>query len=187
MTRLRVARVGRDDANAFVAAIHRHHQPPQGQVFSVGVVDATGLIVGVAIVGRPVARPYDDGWTCEVTRVCTDGAANACSMLYGACWRAARAMGFTRAFTYTQASESGASLRAAGWTVDAELDARAGWSVPSRPREDRGADGVARLRWRIQASEYGLLSRPHLPAGVTPEIDPPLDLFSALSVEGLAA
>ena len=92
-------------------------------------------IVGVAIVGRPVSRRRDDGLTLEVTRLCTDGTSNACSFLYGAAWRAARALGFKRIGTYTTPEEGGASLRAAGWRLIAETPGRS-WSVPSRPRVD---------------------------------------------------
>jgi hypothetical protein len=82
-----------------------------------------------------------------VNRTATDGAANANSMLYGAAWRAAKALGYSRLITYTQEGESGSSLRAAGWSVVAELNERKGWDTPSRPREGRGVDGVQRLLW----------------------------------------
>lgn len=114
------------DARRYVAEHHRHNLPPQGWLFGVAVEDHE-RIRGVAVAGRPVARALDDGHTIEITRSCTDGASNANSMLYGALWRAARALGYRRAFTYTLASESGASLRASGWTRDAELAERGGW------------------------------------------------------------
>jgi hypothetical protein len=145
--RLRLVPVSFSDACAFVAAWHRHHVPPIGHKFSVGVADEAGLLRGVAMVGRPVARHYDDGLTLEVNRTATDGAANANSMLYGAAWRAAKALGYSRLITYTQEGESGSSLRAAGWSVVAELNERKGWDTPSRPREGRGVDGVQRLLW----------------------------------------
>ena len=88
------------EACAFVERHHRHHKPSRGHKFSVAV-SSDGEVVGVAMVGRPVARPMDDGWTLEVNRCCTDGAKNACSMLYGAAWRAAKAMGYKRLITYT--------------------------------------------------------------------------------------
>lgn len=124
-----------DEANAFVAQHHRHHKPVPGAKFALAVSDKDGKVRGVAIVGRPVARMADDGWTLEVNRVCTDGARNACSMLYGAAWRAAKALGFRRLITYTLPEEGGASLRAAGWRL---LGLRGGgnWNVPSRPRID---------------------------------------------------
>lgn len=135
------------DACGFVAMWHRHHQPPIGHKFSIGVADADGMLRGVAIIGRPVARMYDDGRTLEVNRTATDGTRNANSMLYGAAWRATKALGFSRLVTYTQAGEGGASLRAAGWRVIAERSARPGWDVPSRPRDDRGVDGIPRTLW----------------------------------------
>ena len=135
------------DAAAFVGMWHRHHNPPAGHKFSVGVADETELLRGVAMVGRPVARSFDDGVTLEVNRTATDGCANANSMLYGAAWRAAKALGYQRLITYTQAGESGSSLRAAGWRVVAELKERKGWTTPSRPRDDRGVDRMPRTLW----------------------------------------
>lgn len=88
----------------------------------------------MAIVGRPVARHLDDGATLEVTRTASDGTRHASSLLYGAAWRAAKALGYRRLVTYTQDGESGASLRGAGWRVIASRPPRAGWHTPSRPR-----------------------------------------------------
>lgn len=142
---LRIVPVTFADACAFVTAWHRHHSPPVGHKFSIGVARDT-VLVGVAIVGRPVARHFDNGVTLEVTRTATDGTPNANSMLYGACWRAAKALGYARLITYTQAGESGTSLRAAGWRVVAERPARAGWHAPSRPRGNRN-EYVQRYLW----------------------------------------
>jgi len=126
---------------------HRHHPPPVGMVFAVGVADENAVLRGVAVIGRPVARHYDDGRTLEVTRTATDSLRNANSMLYGAAWRAARALGYTRLITYTQAGETGASLRAAGWRAVAERAARPGWTTPSRPRAARGTEQIPRSLW----------------------------------------
>lgn len=134
------------DACAFVDANHRHHRRPVGHKFCTGVADADDLLVGVAIVGRPVARSFDDGMTLEVNRTCTDETRNANSMLYAACWEAAKGMGYRRLITYTQAGESGASLRAAGWRIVAELPARKGWDTPSRRRENKNAE-TPRTLW----------------------------------------
>lgn len=106
------------EANAYVEQNHRHHGPVVGHKFSIGCSDGE-KIVGVAIVGRPVARHLDDGWTLEVNRLCTDGTRNACSMLYAAAWRAARAMGYKRLVTYIMESETGpASGQLAGSAWD---------------------------------------------------------------------
>lgn len=134
------------DAAAFVDAWHRHHSSPTGHKFSIGVANGD-VLVGVAMVGRPVARHYDDGRTLEVNRTCTDGTANANSMLYAAAWRAAAALGYRRLITYTQAGETGASLTAAGWKVLAERPARSGWSAPSRPRGDAHYLSTERTLW----------------------------------------
>lgn len=133
--RLRVVPIELNEANAFVSEHHRHHRPVVGHRFSLAA--ALGeRIVGVAIVGRPVARGNQDGWTVEVNRVATDGEANCCSFLYGAARKAAFALGYRRIITYTLATEPGASLRGAGFTL---LGKRGGgtWSRPSRPRVDK--------------------------------------------------
>jgi hypothetical protein len=163
-------------ANAFIAAHHRHHKPPRGMKFCLGI-DSDGTLVGVATVGRPVARHLDDGYTLEVNRSCTDGTRHVNSMLYGAAWRAAKALGYRRLITYTHASflgplceaatrygscahgscaailagESGASLRAAGWRVIAELEPRGNWAESSvelrHLRDADGPGGVQRSLW----------------------------------------
>lgn len=135
-----------EDACAFVEVHHRHHRPPIGHKFSIGV-EAGGQLVGVAIVGRPVSRVINDGLTLEVTRTATDGTRNANSMLYAAAWRATKALGYRRLITYTQDGESGASLRAAGWRVIAKRKPRPGWNTPSRPRRDNGTAYVQRTVW----------------------------------------
>lgn len=124
-----------NEAVAFIRAHHRHHRPPQGHKFSIACSDGE-RIVGVATVGRPVARMLQDGWTLEVTRLATDGTKNACSILYGAAWRVTRELGYRRLITYILDTESGTSLRASGWR---EIGKRGGgsWNVPSRPRVDK--------------------------------------------------
>lgn len=106
MSKLRHIRIELADANAFVAEHHPHHKPVVGHKFSLGAI-LDGRLVGCAIVGRPVARMRDDGETLEVTRLCTDGTKNACSFLYGACARAAFALGYRRIGTYILATEQG--------------------------------------------------------------------------------
>jgi hypothetical protein len=123
------------EACTFVGLHHRHHRPPVGHKFSLAVAAEDGEVHGVAIAGRPVARALDDGWTLEVTRVATDGTRNANSALYGACRRAAWALGYRRLVTYTLPTESGASLRGAGWRLIGEAGGGS-WSCPSRPRVD---------------------------------------------------
>jgi hypothetical protein len=191
---LRIVPVYRDPANAFIAAWHRHHAPPLRFLYAIGIADGD-LLVGVATAGRPVARGYDDGLTVEVTRVAVaDNTPNGCSMLYGACWRAAKARGFVRALTYTRDDEAGASLRAAGWICAAHRDLRVGWDMPGRPRDNTAYDPIGRyLRvagaWartedgRLVADPaHTLPSRKAAPAGAGPAADP-LTLFA----EGSAA
>jgi hypothetical protein len=128
--RLEVVPLTLREAQAFVQQHHRHNKPPHGCKFAVGVRSGADL-VGVAVAGRPVARALDDGRTLEVNRSCTDGTPHVNSMLYGAIWRAAKAMGYVRCITYTQAEESGASLRAVGWLRVKELQPRGDWVAGS--------------------------------------------------------
>lgn len=120
---LHLAPVRFREAAAFVGQWHRHHCPPHAHVFSIGAADDDGVLHAV-VVGRPVARHFDDGTPLDVTRSCTDGSRNANSLLYGAAWRAAKALGDCQLITYSQEGESGASLRGAGWTVIAQRLAR---------------------------------------------------------------
>lgn len=123
------------EASQFISLNHRHHKPPVGWKFGVGLFEGDDL-VGVAVVSRPTARMSDNGVTAEVTRLCTDGSKNACSMLYGACWRAARAMGYKRLITYTLPDEGGSSLKASGWEFKGEAGGGS-WSRENRKREDK--------------------------------------------------
>jgi hypothetical protein len=151
--RLEIVPVTFRQASAFVAQYHRHHKPPRGTKFCLGVQDEAGELRGVAMVGRPVARAYDDGRTAEVNRTCTDGCPNANSALYGAAWRTAKGMGYRRLITYTQEGESGASLRGAGWRIVGDRRARGSWAESTADerlramRDERGAGGVARVLW----------------------------------------
>lgn len=122
------------EANQFVCEHHRHHGPVVGHKFSIGATDGE-RIVGVCIVGRPVSRYLDDGLTLEVTRLCTDGTRNACSMLYSAAWRAAKAMGYKKLVTYILESENGASLRAAGWKCVGQAGGLR-WTGKRKPKVD---------------------------------------------------
>lgn len=128
--------ITRDECDSYIREHHRHHGVPLGALWRQAVHDDSGCIVGVAVSGRPVARALDDGLTVEVTRLCTDATPNACSMLYAASRRAAEAKGYRRGLTYILASESGASLRAAGWQHLWNVRGRS-WNCQSRPRTDK--------------------------------------------------
>ncbi|HXI85244.1 MAG TPA: XF1762 family protein [Verrucomicrobiae bacterium] len=136
------------EANEFVRLHHRHHNPVPGAKFCVAVA-TPGVVHGVAIVGRPIARMADDGWTLEVNRTCTDGTKNVNSMLYGACQRATFALGYKKLITYTLPTESGASLRAVGWTCIGSAGGGR-WSRESRPRIDTHPL-QEKLRWEVTA------------------------------------
>jgi hypothetical protein len=134
------------EARHFVEMHHRHHRPPQGGLFAIAVNDGAA-VVGVVIVGRPVARMLQNGYTAEVTRCCTLGHKNAPSMLYAAAWRAARAMGYQRLITYTMLTEPGTTLVAAGWKCVGKTSGK-GWDMPSRPRVDTHPLGQKSL-WEV--------------------------------------
>jgi hypothetical protein len=160
---LRLKPITITEAKAAVGRWHRHAAVPQGGLFAVGCSEVDGELCGVAIVGRPIARLLDDGETCEVTRVATNGTRNACSILYGAACRAAKALGYNRIVTYTLAEESGASLRASGWNRDADVPAST-WDRPNRHRvqtdmfgNDRRPPGP-KVRWAKQFKSEALPS-----------------------------
>lgn len=134
-------------AKAFVNEHHRHNKAPVSHKFSIGLADDDNRLVGVVIVGRPVARALDDGSTAEITRCCVTGEKNANSMLYGAAVRAAKAMGYCKIVTYTLPTESGASLKAAGFRLDGETTHSGGWDTPSRHRANTDYPVGKKLRW----------------------------------------
>lgn len=104
-------------ANEYVERFHRHHGKKTGCRFAIGCYEGRELH-GVAICSNPVARNADDGLTLEVSRLCTDGTRNACSILYGACARIAKEMGFYKIQTYILETETGTSLKASGWKCE---------------------------------------------------------------------
>jgi hypothetical protein len=134
------------EANVFIRKHHRHHNPPCGYKFAIAVNNGVE-VVGVATVGRPVARHYDDGYTAEVTRLCTTSTPHVASKLYAACWRAARAMGYRRLITYTLLTEPGTSTIAAGFKIVHQVQGRS-WDRSSRPRVD-SCTIEDRLLWEV--------------------------------------
>jgi len=134
-SRLQIVPITFKQACEFVKKVHRHHKPPIGHKFSIGL-EQGGELKGVVIASRPTARMSDDGKTIEVTRLATDGTRNACSMLYRAAWRTAIGMGYKRLLTYTLPEEGGASLLGAGFEC---LGTAGGgsWSRKTRHRDDK--------------------------------------------------
>lgn len=146
--RLHVREIELRDANAFVNTRHRHLAGVVGHKFSIGVFTGSRL-VGVAIIGRPLARFLDNGNTLEILRVATDGTRNACSKLLGAARRGARDRCAARIITYTLPSEPGTSLRAAGFACEGPAGGGA-WARRGRGRADRHPT-VRKLRWSSAA------------------------------------
>jgi len=133
------------EAFAFVSGHHRHHHRPQGAIAAVQAI-ADGETVGVAIIGRPVARMLSDGFTAELIRLCTDGTRNAPSFLHGRARQLARALGYRWLITYTLPEEGGGSMRAGGWTCEG-IAGGGTWSRAERPRVDTHPT-QEKLRWR---------------------------------------
>lgn len=117
---MRIAPITFKRASDYINQHHRHHKATIGCKFCISVVDDDGQLHGVAVCGRPVSRHLDDGTTLEINRVCSDGARNACSMLYSACCRIAKAMGYKKVITYILVSENGASLKASNFICEGE-------------------------------------------------------------------
>lgn len=143
-------------ARRYVNEHHEHNEAPLSWRFGVGLAEE-GELVAVAMAGRPTARGLDPERAVEITRVCIAQAGehrNAASRLYGALCRASKALGYLTAYTYTLEREDAASVRAAGFRLDAELAARPTWSTPSRPRYEENLFGErkrpagAKRRWR---------------------------------------
>lgn len=135
--RLVIAPCSNEAAKAYVDSFHRHHGSSVQARFSIVVLDETGMVRGVAMVGRPVARLLDNGWTLEVNRLATDGCENACSALYGAARRISKEMGYRKLITYIREDEPGTSLRASGWQFEEVIRARS-WNIcPDAPAPTR--------------------------------------------------
>ena len=135
------------EANAFVQAHHRHHQPVYRDKFRCGCVDSRGKLCGVIQVGRPVSRILDDGITLEVVRLCTLGERNACTLLFSRAARAAKTLGYKHIITYVLETENGSALKAAGWSIEAKTSGGA-WDCPSRPRQTT-APTCPKIRWGL--------------------------------------
>ena len=142
---MRAVRVELREANAFVAQVHRHHKPVAGHRFSIGV-EKDGRLVGVVIVGRPVARKTCQRTVAEVLRLATDGCRNACSFLYGQAARVAKEMGFDSIQTFILAEEPGTSLKAAGWQK-VGLSKGGDWNSPSRGGRRTDQPMGAKVKW----------------------------------------
>jgi hypothetical protein len=160
---MRLTPITLDEAKRFVGRHHRHNAPPVSWKFGVGLTVGDSM-VGVAIAGRPVGRGLDKPGNIEITRVCVQETKNGNSRLYGAITRAAAALGYETAYTYTLQSESGASLKASGFVIDEELPARPTWDTPSRRRQQTDMFGnerrppEAKIRWKkelVRAKSWG--------------------------------
>ena len=135
------------EANEIVQRYHRHHFPVIGHRFSIGVAKDDGELVGAAICGRPVARLVSKRLVLEITRLVTDGTPNACSMLYAACARIARSMGYQRIQTFILENEPGTSLIASGWEYSVGESGGGSWTRESKPNRRQDQPLGPKARW----------------------------------------
>lgn len=160
---LSVRPISLKDANNAILAWHRHHKPVVGHRFSCCAMDGDKL-VGIAIAGRPVARMTDQLNILEITRLATDGTRNACSILYSAMARAARALGYQRIQTFILESEPGTTLKASGWQPICSkghykescncpsfdyITSGGDWNRPSRGGRRTDQPQVRKQRWGV--------------------------------------
>lgn len=141
--KLEIRPINLKDANRFVKQHHRHHKAAAGHKFSICACKGEE-IVGVAICGRPVSRYMDDGTVIEINRLCTDGTKNACSVLYGACSRIAKEMGYRKIITYILESENGASLKASNFICEGGAGGEM-WT--GERKRDNGVPKEMKTRW----------------------------------------
>ena len=168
-SRIVIAPCPNDAAKAYVDEFHRHHGSSVQAKFCLAALDESGLVRGVVMVGRPVARLLDDGWTLEVNRLASDGCENACSALYGASRRVAKEMGYRKLITYIREDEPGTSLKASGWVFEEAIRARS-WNMPGRARTDK-TEIVRRGRWSVRLSGTTLaLTWPSFASVAQPEL-----------------
>jgi hypothetical protein len=145
MSTLKIIPLELRDLNELVARLHRHHKPVQGHRFSIGV-ELGGKTVGGASVGRPTARLTDQRTVLEVTRLVTDGTKNACSALYAAAARIGKELGYKRIQTFILDSETGTSLKAAGWKFEQESGG-GDWTRESKPNRRQDQPQCRKQRW----------------------------------------
>jgi len=140
------------EANNFVEQFHRHSNRTTRDSGKFAIGATTGEeMVGIAIVGRPLARLLDDGYTAEITRVCTreESPKNTCSFLYGRCWRIWQQMGGKRMVTYTLQTESGSSLKGSGWKIVGKTN-KGNWDRKGRERDWQPIYGQLKFRWSVE-------------------------------------
>lgn len=129
-------------ANEFIEKNHRHHRPTARNTgrWALAAYDLNNKMVGAVIAGNPVSATYMDGVTIELTRLCVHESApkGTCSFLISRCCSIWKMMGGEKIITYTLASETGASLRGAGWTLAATVKPHKRWLNKTK------SDGIAR-------------------------------------------
>lgn len=161
-----------EHADDFITRHHRHHPPPRGALFAVGLA-RRGDVIAVAIIGRPVPPAPDDGVTAEVTRTSTNGCAQVIVALYRVVWRAARLRGYRRLITHTDELQIRRGLAAVGLHPVAKLPPRARSHTPRRARADRGVDGVCRIRWEMPSAQSRTASRGEAATSARTAVDRP--------------
>ena len=138
------------EANEFVTKYHRHNKKCAGHKFSIGAV-YKNEIVGVVIVGRPVARKLDNRFTLEINRNCVLDTApkGTCSFLYSRVIKIWQTMGGKKIITYTLETESGSSLKAVNFNKETTVQTfkkNTGWTTRTN-RIWQEVQATPRIRW----------------------------------------
>lgn len=176
-TKLHVVSVTLEEANRFILAFHRHHLDLMAGLnrMALAACEPSGFVHGVAVLGQPVAlNRMANKSTLEVSRVATDGHPNACSVLYAACARSAKALGYQTIITYVLDSENGTSLRAAGWTRDEGYYGGIGWANRPGRRDAHPIGPKGRWRLDLRAGREVIW-----PVECEPQPDPQLTLLAS--------
>lgn len=143
---LTIKPVSLQESNEFIEQYHNTHKRIYGFKFGVGIVNEDNKLIGVATAGRPVSRHLDDGYTIEITRVCTNHSEkNMSSRLIGALSRASKALGYKKIISYTLVEEEGISFKASNFSPVHTTKAET-WNRDKRKRIDKAPIGK-KIRW----------------------------------------
>lgn len=123
MSRLQNVRVKLDEAQQFTQTHHRHSEPLKRHMFTIGAVVQKSIwtdMQGIVTIDRASSAWSKYDFVVEIRRLVTKPNChpNTASFLLGKAKQACFAMGYELVVTYTKAHESGASLKAAGFTAD---------------------------------------------------------------------
>jgi len=111
---MRIESLTLDDANRFTDEFGSSLNIVDICRFAIGTVDGAGNLHGVAVCTDTYNKK-----TLEIKYLCTDGWYNASFVLYEACCRFAKNMGFTKIITYTATHDYDKALKSRGFVCEA--------------------------------------------------------------------